>query len=385
MRLRFERLEERQLLAGNLRPRVIDGPVLAFPGDQVTYAIEVTNLGERVRAGELRAFHSLEDAQWLSEGTTSSTPPSTNELQPDESQIFTLTGRIPEDANFAVRIEVCLRGCHVFSTVVPDHAIDPNTIGAETAGRQKGFDVEFFFGDLHRVDPVDDTNGDGIDDLFVYLVTNSDLIVNGRLTSSFQYVRHTILGSVAERTSRQSQSDIADVLETWSERPRHLRSNFLESGGTYEIGDVDGDGFDDTLVTAPRDFGNSGRVTIYFGPDFRDNFVIVGSHRPGLPGSDILFGTHAGAAGDLNGDGFDDFFVVSVLNYYTLKVFYGREFDRAVVGDLDQDAQVTLEDYSILAANFGMEEATRADGDLDGNGSVGFADFLILAAAFTQG
>ncbi|MEO1129924.1 MAG: hypothetical protein AAFX05_09505 [Planctomycetota bacterium] len=53
------------------------------------------------------------------------------------------------------------------------------------------------------------------------------------------------------------------------------------------------------------------------------------------------------------------------------------------VGDVSDDGDVTLVDFTVLAANFGATGgAQRFQGDLDGDGSVALSDFTILANDF---
>src|SRR3712207_4746928 len=81
-------------------------------------------------------------------------------------------------------------------------------------------------------------------------------------------------------------------------------------------GDVDGDGFDDLLIGAPRvdaDVNDAGAAYVVFGAeggfpaeldladlDGTNGFQISGEARNSLTGAEVA------SAGDLNGDGFDD-------------------------------------------------------------------------------
>ncbi|MFT7620383.1 MAG: hypothetical protein ACI97A_004040 [Planctomycetota bacterium] len=76
-------------------------------------------------------------------------------------------------------------------------------------------------------------------------------------------------------------------------------------------GDVNGDGFDDFIVGTELDDNNgidSGNATVFSGMD--------GSTLHSLDGASAgdLFGTSVSGAGDVNGDGFDDFIVGSLLD-----------------------------------------------------------------------
>ena len=76
--------------------------------------------------------------------------------------------------------------------------------------------------------------------------------------------------------------------------------------GTGTVGDVNKDGYDDVAVGAPYCAG-SGKAYIYFGGSSMDNtpdITIAG-------GSDDGFGMHVGFAGDVNGDGNNDFVVAA--------------------------------------------------------------------------
>ncbi len=78
--------------------------------------------------------------------------------------------------------------------------------------------------------------------------------------------------------------------------------------GIAGAGDVDGDGFADVLVSAPRangDFAQAGRVSIWFGPDATRTWSFAGR------GADALLGESVGTPGDLDGDGFPEILVRS--------------------------------------------------------------------------
>ena len=66
------------------------------------------------------------------------------------------------------------------------------------------------------------------------------------------------------------------------------------------------------MLGESRNLASTGTATIFFGPDFRDNFVILGSSRSGQMNDDITFVSHAGSLGDINGDGIGDFYVLVV-------------------------------------------------------------------------
>lgn len=67
----FETLEQRQLLAADLLPR-IEGPNLAFTGDQVSYVLAVTNQGDQAgtKKVEVGVFPPLVDPQWATKDGT---------------------------------------------------------------------------------------------------------------------------------------------------------------------------------------------------------------------------------------------------------------------------------------------------------------------------
>ncbi|GEM_PF-3320779 len=97
-----------------------------------------------------------------------------------------------------------------------------------------------------------------------------------------------------------------------------------------DAGDVNNDGYDDFIIGAPHAKGGSGNINfvgkayLYLGGDDVDNLttVILGGEN-----QNDRFGNSVSAAGDVNGDGYDDILVGAILanNNGKTYVFYGGE------------------------------------------------------------
>ena len=157
----------------------------------------------------------------------------------------------------------------------------------------------------------------------------------------------------------------------------------LQPGGDLgsslaDVGDVNGDGFDDVVAGAPHDA--EGRINLYYGSStggFRDpdwtyagTQVYVGS---GASPTRAGFGTSVAGIGDLDHDGFDDF-IVGAPGYYsftsgTQGISNGAAY---VFRGGPAGPTVTQIDGGTSAAEFGS--AVAGGGDIDGDG---FPDFIV--------
>jgi len=139
-------------------------------------------------------------------------------------------------------------------------------------------------------------------------------------------------------------------------------------------GDINGDGFSDAIVGAPRyDAGETdeGRVLIYLGSP--TGFSTSIAHRIESNEPNALFGLALGAAGDVNADGYGDV-IVGAPEYSGGEALEGRAqvFFGSPTGLLVEPAWTM--DSNIAGALFG--ESVSTAGDVNGDG---YDDILIGA------
>lgn len=184
--------------------------------------------------------------------------------------------------------------------------------GAGTTGFQvNGGGTQDFLGEL--VSGLGDVNGDGYDDLLIASIGASP---SGRGDAGEAYVlfgKSSGFSSVFEATSLAS----GDGSEGFRIEGVDVGGLLGDGGHQGEVGDVNGDGFADILLSSYRAGSSKGRSYLVFGKSsgFGSSFDLStlsggdGSlgFRLESVNSEDQTGYSAVGAGDLDGDGYDDF------------------------------------------------------------------------------
>jgi hypothetical protein len=143
-----------------------------------------------------------------------------------------------------------------------------------------------YFG--HDVSGAGDVNGDGYDDVLVGALQYNS-------TRGRAYIFYG--GAVMDNT--------ADVIFT-GENTGEAFGNSVSKAG-----DVNGDGFSDVLIGALYGGSNAGKVYIYYGGSPMNNVADVSISGEN---SGDNFGSSVSNAGDMNGDSYDDFIISAPYN-----------------------------------------------------------------------
>ena len=141
-------------------------------------------------------------------------------------------------------------------------------------------------------------------------------------------------------------------------------------------GDVNGDGYDDVIVGAPRNDAagaNAGRAYIFFGGPVMDPYpdVVLNGTTKG-----DTFGSSVSGAGDVNGDGFDDVLVDALYNN-TGGFSTGRAFLYYGGNNMDN-----VPDLSFTGSNVFDFGVSLCGGDLNGDG---YYDVITTARVIGSG
>jgi hypothetical protein len=194
-----------------------------------------------------------------------------------------------------------------------------------------------------------DLDGDGYDDLVVGVSLDDD---PGSSSSSDSGSAWVFYGSEAG----------IDSARTVQIRAPDAAAGDNFGHGVSGAGDVNGDGYDDLIVGAPenRDNGtSSGSAYLFYG-----SAEGVGVNRvkllPPFASSFDRFGFSVAAAGDVNGDGYDDV-VVGAPGNEQVAVFYGSE---SGVTSTRSDVLAAIDGTGVH--NYGA--AVSGAGDLNGDG-----------------
>ncbi len=158
----------------------------------------------------------------------------------------------------------------------------------------------------YQVSSAGDINADGIDDIMI----GTNAASNGAGACYVVYGKATPFDATIDLSGLDGSNGF-----------RIAQANAGDAGGGFVagVGDVNGDGFDDILVGAPFADPNgddSGTAYVIFGKasSFGSSFSLAsvdGNNGFAIEGSaaNDVTGVRVGAAGDVNGDGFDDVMV----------------------------------------------------------------------------
>jgi hypothetical protein len=138
-------------------------------------------------------------------------------------------------------------------------------------------------------------------------------------------------------------------------------------------GDVDGDGFEDVIVGAPKNSAassNAGAAHLVYGPIVGniDLYHDADATFFGEEGSDLAGGTVAGI-GDINGDGYDDIMVGATYNKGTIGNGAGAAY--IVFGPVSGFYNLSYADAKLAGTEVNaFARNVAAAGDVDGDGTV---------------
>lgn len=211
-----------------------------------------------------------------------------------------------------------------------------------------------------------DVNGDGYTDVIV----GASAYANGQTGEGRAFVYH---GSAAGLST----------VPNWTAEGEQAGANFGISVGT--AGDVNGDGYDDVIVGASfYDNGQTdeGRAYVYHGS--ASGLATTPSWIAESDQPNAVFGYSAHAAGDVNGDGYDDV-IVGSMAYDNGQLDEGRAYvylgsPRGLRRDAAWTAEGNQPGAQGICACFGYSVGTA--GDVNGDG---YDDVVIGAPFYDKG
>ncbi|ODN69028.1 FG-GAP repeat protein [Methylobrevis pamukkalensis] len=215
---------------------------------------------------------------------------------------------------------------------------------------------------LRNFSTAGDVDGDGIDDLVV---------------TAYDATERTMTSVVLFGGPRfETDFDYGDVDESDTLRINWSNTRLI---AVTSAGDVNGDGFDDLLVKGKPDGSVPFELHVVFGSAERGRVVEI-DRFSAFEGFTIVnsSGLTPTAAGDLNGDGYDDIAIVD--GYGSTHVVYGSAYDAVTLeGTSGVDTLDGTAEADVIAGLDGSDviRGLKGDDDIDG----GFGQDRIRAGA----
>ena len=310
-----------------------------------------------------------------------------NNLSP--SQGITLTSSRPESSSFgqAVALLGDINGDGFADIAVTDRGYGNDNSGEiyVVLGRSNLTDIDVardssvikirsdlpfnFVGNV--VSAAGDVNGDGFDDILVGAVDANDSIGAAYLVFGSETPQELALSSLMNGDGRQGFTllDPTGMVDPQTESAPELGRDVIAAG------DLNGDGFDDLVVSAPQAQDADGLSYVVFGRDFRNEIEFIGTANDdvivGDAGDNILIGgtgkdvLDGGAGADvLIGGAGDDTLIIDVEDVPSLQVDGGTGLDTLVLGPSFPDGiGINLGDLSGVVHSIERVDLTEAGQD----------------------